>query len=111
MQGLGGLLPIIIMFVIFYFLLIRPQQKRNKERNAMLAAIKKGDRVVTIGGMHGTIQDITDDTLILKVSHNVHMTFDRGAVNSVSVVSPTKEVEGTKNSKEELAAPAEETKS
>ncbi|AKF94970.1 preprotein translocase subunit YajC [Brevibacillus laterosporus] len=108
MQGLGGLLPIIIMFVIFYFLLIRPQQKRNKERNAMLAAMKKGDRVVTIGGLHGTIQDITDDTLILKVSHNVHMTFDRGAVNSVTVPSPTKEVAETK--KEELEAPAEDTK-
>ncbi|MFB0830796.1 preprotein translocase subunit YajC [Brevibacillus laterosporus] len=108
MQGLGGLLPIIIMFVIFYFLLIRPQQKRNKERNSMLAAMKKGDRVVTIGGLHGTIQDITDDTLILKVSHNVHMTFDRGAVNAVSVSSPTKEVAETK--KEELEAPAEDAK-
>lgn len=89
MEQFAGLLPIIIMFVIFYFLLIRPQQKRNKQRNAMLGALKKGDRVVTIGGMHGTIQDMTDDTMILKVAHNAHITFDRGAVNTVLSSEPT----------------------
>ncbi|WP_232695563.1 preprotein translocase subunit YajC [Brevibacillus daliensis] len=89
MQEFAGLLPIIIMFVIFYFLLIRPQQKRNKQRNAMLGALKKGDRVVTIGGMHGTVQDLTDDTMILKVAHNAHITFDRGSVNSILASEPT----------------------
>ncbi|MBO8163861.1 MAG: preprotein translocase subunit YajC [Brevibacillus sp.] len=83
MQGWEGLLPIIIMFVIFYFLLIRPQQKRNRERNAMLAALKKGDKVITIGGIHGTIQDLDDSTVTLRIAHNVNVTFDRGAVNSV----------------------------
>jgi preprotein translocase subunit YajC len=83
MQGLQNFLPIIIMFAIFYFLLIRPQQKRAKQRNAMLAALKKGDKVVTIGGMHGTIQDLTDDTVTLRIAHNVNVTFDRGAVNTV----------------------------
>lgn len=83
MEGLQQFLPLIIMFVIFYFLLIRPQQKRQKQRNAMLASIKKGDKVVTIGGVHGTIQDISDDTVTLRIAHNVHVTFDRGAVNNV----------------------------
>jgi preprotein translocase subunit YajC len=83
MQQLQSFLPIIIMFVIFYFLLIRPQQKRQKQRNAMLAALKKGDKVVTIGGMHGTIQDLSDDTVTLRIAHNVHVTFDRGAINNV----------------------------
>ncbi len=87
MQGLESFLPLIIMFAIFYFLLIRPQQKRNKQRNAMLAALKKGDKVVTIGGVHGTIQDISDDTVVLRIAHNVNVTFDRGAVNTVTAVS------------------------
>lgn len=83
MEGLTQFLPIIIMFAIFYFLLIRPQQKKAKQRNAMLAAIKKGDKIVTIGGVHGTIQDLTDDTITLRIAHNVNVTFDRGAINSV----------------------------
>ncbi|MFG0216546.1 preprotein translocase subunit YajC [Brevibacillus porteri] len=83
MDGLTQFLPIIIMFAIFYFLLIRPQQKKAKQRNAMLAAIKKGDKIVTIGGVHGTIQDLSDDTVTLRIAHNVNVTFDRGAINSV----------------------------
>jgi len=89
MQGLQQFLPIIIMFAIFYFLLIRPQQKRTKQRNAMLAALKKGDKVITIGGVHGTINDLTDDTVTLRIAHNVHVTFDRAAVNSVVTSSHT----------------------
>lgn len=80
---LQGFLPIIIMFVIFYFLLIRPQQKRNKQRNLMLASLKRGDKIVTIGGLHGTITDLTDDTVTLRIAHNVNVTFDRAAVNTV----------------------------
>ncbi len=86
-QGLQGILPIIIMFAIFYFLLIRPQQKRTKQRNAMLSAIKKGDKVITIGGVHGTIQELTDQTVTLRIAHNVNVTFDRGAINSVTAQS------------------------
>lgn len=98
MQGLQQFLPIIIMFAIFYFLLIRPQQKRTKQRNAMLAGVKKGDKVVTIGGVHGTIQELTDDTVTLRIAHNVNATFDRGAINAIASTSdvsvpaePTKE--------------------
>ncbi|MED1946213.1 MULTISPECIES: preprotein translocase subunit YajC [Brevibacillus] len=83
MDGLTQFLPIIIMFAIFYFLLIRPQQKKAKQRNAMLAALKKGDKIVTIGGVHGTIQDLSDDTITLRIAHNVNVTFDRGAINNV----------------------------
>ena len=87
MGNLQSFLPLIIMVAIFYFLLIRPQQKRTKQRNAMLGALKKGDKVVTIGGMHGTVQDMTDDQVTLRVAHNVNITFDRGAVNSVTSAS------------------------
>ena len=60
-------LPLIVMFVIFYFLLIQPQQKRQKELNQMIQELKKGDRIVTSGGIIGTIAGIQNDYVILKV--------------------------------------------
>lgn len=84
---LSLLLPFILMFVVFYFLLIRPQQKRNKVRTQMLNALQKGDKIVTIGGLHGTIESITDDIVVLKVGDGTRLTFDRSAVNNV-VSSP-----------------------
>jgi preprotein translocase subunit YajC len=77
------LVPFVLMFAVLYFLLIRPQQKRQKQRNAMLNALKKGDKVVTIGGLHGKIVEITDDTVVLLVNDATKMTFDRSAVNNV----------------------------
>jgi preprotein translocase subunit YajC len=76
--------PFLLMFAVFYFLLIRPQQKKQKTRVAMLNSLKKGDKVVTIGGLHGTIMEITDDIVVLKVNDASKMTFDRSAVNSVT---------------------------
>ncbi|WP_310552011.1 preprotein translocase subunit YajC [Paenibacillus glufosinatiresistens] len=77
----GLILPFVLMFVVFYFLLIRPQQKKTKNRNAMLKALSKGDKVVTIGGLHGTIVEITDDIVILKVNDVTKLTFDRGSIS------------------------------
>lgn len=84
--GMGALLqysPLILMFLVLYFLLIRPNQKRQKARNEMLNKLQKGDKVVTIGGLHGTILEITDDYVVLRVNDTTKMTFDRSAVNSV----------------------------
>jgi preprotein translocase subunit YajC len=78
-----NLLPLILMFAIFYFLLIRPQQKRAKARNSMLQALKKGDKVITIGGLHGTIDQITDDQAVLKVNESLKLTFERSSINAV----------------------------
>ena len=75
--------PLVLMFVVLYFLLIRPQQKRQKARNMMLGNLKKGDKVVTIGGLHGTILEITDDTVILRVNDVTKLTFERSAINTV----------------------------
>lgn len=80
---MGLLLPFILMFAVFYFLLIRPQQKKTKARNLMLSKVAKGDKVVTIGGVHGTIVEITDDIVVLKVNDATKMTFDRSAVNAI----------------------------
>jgi preprotein translocase subunit YajC len=81
---LGMIWPLILMFAVFYVLLIRPQQKRSKSRTSMLSTVKKGDKVVTIGGLHGTVMEITSDTMILRVNDATKMTFDRSAINSVT---------------------------
>ncbi|SEA94754.1 preprotein translocase subunit YajC [Thalassobacillus cyri] len=83
MDGILGLLPIILMFVIFYFLLIRPQQKKQKQVQQMQADLQKGNRIITIGGLHGTIHAIDEGTVVLTVNDGTKMTFDRSAVREV----------------------------
>ncbi|ANF98039.1 preprotein translocase subunit YajC [Paenibacillus bovis] len=78
---LGAIVPFVLMFVVFYFLLIRPQQKKQKQRNMMLNTLGKGDKVVTIGGLHGTITEITDDIVVLRVNDVTKLTFDRSAIS------------------------------
>jgi preprotein translocase subunit YajC len=75
--------PFIAIIAIFYFLIIRPQSKKQKDTQRMLDALKKGDRVVTIGGIHGVIQTVRDHSVILKVDDNVKLEFNRSAVSSV----------------------------
>ncbi|WNF37602.1 preprotein translocase subunit YajC [Bacillaceae bacterium IKA-2] len=77
------ILPLLFMFAIFYFLLIRPQQKRQKKVKEMIESIQKGDKVITIGGLHGTIDALDEDKVILLVSDNKKLTFDRNAVREV----------------------------
>ena len=83
MEQYSGFISIALMFAIFYFFLIRPQQKRQKERNAMLGALKKGDKIVTLGGMHGSIVELDDDTAVLRVAENIKVTFERSAISHV----------------------------
>jgi preprotein translocase subunit YajC len=82
---LGAMTPFLIIFVIFYFLIIAPQRKQTKETEKMLAALKRGDRVVTSGGIHGTIVDLreADKTASLEVAPGVRMTVSRSAIASV----------------------------
>lgn len=80
---LGTLLPLILMFAIFWFLLIRPQQKRQKAIREMHANLQKGDKIITIGGLHGTIDAIDEDIIVLLVTDNKKLTFDRNAVREV----------------------------
>ncbi|MYL19893.1 preprotein translocase subunit YajC [Halobacillus litoralis] len=80
METLVGLLPIILMFVIFYFLLIRPQQKKQKQVQQMQSDLQKGDKIITIGGMHGTIHAIDEGTLIISVQDGTQMKFDRSSI-------------------------------
>lgn len=78
--GLAGFLPIIILFAIFYFLLIRPQQKKAKEHREMISNLKKGNRIVTSGGIYGTIVSIDDTTIGLEIAEKVKIKLSRGNV-------------------------------
>jgi preprotein translocase subunit YajC len=71
------------IFAIFYFLLIRPQQRQKRDREQMLSAIKKGDRVVTSSGMHGTVMGLNEHTVTLRVADQVKLEFDRSAVGRI----------------------------
>jgi preprotein translocase subunit YajC len=72
-----------LVIAIFYFLIIRPQNKRQKETKRMLEALKKGDRVVTIGGIRGLVQSVKDDTVVIKVDDQVKLEFSKSAVSNV----------------------------
>ena len=71
------------IILIFYFMIIRPQQKRQKERQRMLDNMKKGDRVVTAGGIYGTIEGIEDRSVLVKIADNVKVKVDRGSISAV----------------------------
>jgi preprotein translocase subunit YajC len=79
--------PLIFIFVIFYFLLIRPQQKKAKEHAKLIDAIKTGDQVVTNAGIHGTVTNVKEKTFIIKIADNVKVEFDRAAVAAVEKTS------------------------
>ncbi len=75
--------PIILIFVIMYFLLIRPQQKKAKEHEQLLSKTKAGDRIVTTGGIYGTVTSVTDRTFMVKIADNVVVELSRAAVATV----------------------------
>ena len=80
---LGGLLPLVLIFVVFYFLLIRPQSKRAKEHKAMVEALSKGDEVVTAGGILGKITDVGDQFVTIEVASGVSLKVQRHTVGAV----------------------------
>jgi len=85
--GGGSLVSTVIMFgaifLIFYFMIIRPQQKRAKEREKMLSNVEKGDKVVTSGGLHGVVAGIEEKTVLLAISDNVKVKVERSAITAV----------------------------
>jgi len=87
-QGLGSFLPLILMFVVFYFLLIWPQQKKAKTHRQVLSTLKKGDEVVTSGGLYGTITGLTDTVVTLEIAEKVRIKVARNSIAGV-VRTPT----------------------
>ena len=89
-EMISMLLPLVLMFAIFYFMLIRPQKKKDKKVKEMLAALKPGDRICTIGGIYGTIVRIKDDVLTIEVGdQKTQMMIARWAVRNVEQLSVT----------------------
>jgi len=84
MGGMGSLLPMmLVMFAVIYFLMIRPEQKKQKQRAAMIQAIKKGDRVLTSAGILGTVGSVKDNTIMVKIAENTVVEFTKSAVTTV----------------------------
>ena len=81
--GGGSGRPIVLIFVIFYFLLIRPQQKKQKTHQKMLEAIQKGDRVLTSGGVYGTVVGVKENVVVLKIAENVKVEFAKSAISHI----------------------------
>lgn len=100
--GMGvSLITFVLIILIFYFLMIRPQKKRDKEIKAMLDAMKKGDKVVTIGGIHGTVIGLKKDTVVVKVDDNTRIEFNRGAISQViNPAAEKKEADAKKDGKD-----------
>ena len=80
--GLTALLPLLLMFGIFYFLLIRPQQKKSKDRRAMLASVQKGDTIITQGGIQGKVTGVTDHYLTVEIAEKVRVKVARGYISA-----------------------------
>ncbi len=78
---MASLVPLLLMFVIFYFLLIRPQQKQARKHQDFIRNLKPGDRVVTSGGMHGIVRGLTDTTVTLEIADNVRIKVTRSSVS------------------------------
>ena len=78
-----NIIPLVFMFAIFYFLLIRPQQKKAKEHRALLESLKKGDKVVTAGGLHGKVTALDDKIVTLEIASGVNVKFNKGCIASV----------------------------
>ncbi len=99
-SGFEALLPLVLIFVVFYFLLIRPQQKKQKQHKEMLTAIRRGDRVVTGGGIVGTVTKVVDDKeLAVEITDGVKVRVQRALV--ASVISKTEPVQGAKKGRAE----------
>ena len=82
--GLMGLLPLVLMFAIFYFLLIRPQQKKARQHKDMLSNLKRGDSIITTGGIYGRIADINDSVMTVEVADKVRIKVGKGFVHGLA---------------------------
>ena len=75
-----SLLPLFLILVVFYFFFIRPQTKKNKDLKKFREALKKGDKVITIGGMHGKVTEVKEKTVVVEVSNQLKLTFEKSAI-------------------------------
>jgi len=89
MESLTGLLPLVLMFAVMWFFLIRPAQKRQKTTAQMQNSLKRGDQVVTVGGLHGSIDAVDDKTVTIKCLDGTTLRFERAAIGRVEAEGPS----------------------
>ncbi|MDR2394900.1 MAG: preprotein translocase subunit YajC [Treponema sp.] len=106
---ISTLVPFAMIIAIFYFLIIRPQNKKQKETQRMLNALKKGDKITTIGGIHGVIQNVKDHSVIVKVDDDTKIEFSRSAIAGIEASAKEEKVEKLEEKKEEGAEKNGET--
>jgi preprotein translocase subunit YajC len=82
-----SLLPLILIFAIFYFLLIRPQQKKAKEHRNMIDNLKRGDKVIAAGGEYGIVESVSDKTIVLKIADNVKVKYGKGYIAAIRTIA------------------------
>jgi len=104
-QMISTLVTFGLVFVVFYFLIIRPQNKKQKDMKKMIEAVKKGDKIVTIGGIHGVVAAVKETTVMVKVDDGTRIEFSKSAIASVS---PAKVEEKASEPVEEAAEKAED---
>ncbi|MBL8860291.1 MAG: preprotein translocase subunit YajC [Planctomycetes bacterium] len=92
-SSFGGIIPIVACFAVFWFIILRPEQKARKKRAAMLAQIKKGDDVMTTGGLFGTVVQVQDDRITLQVAEGTRLRFARSAIQQIESESSDKAIE------------------
>lgn len=80
---LAMFLPLILIFIVFYFFIIRPQKKKEDSRKSMIEAVKKNDRIITIGGIHGTVTQVDETSVLVQVDNNVKLRIEKSALSSV----------------------------
>jgi len=107
MQMISTLVTFGLIFVIMYFLIIRPQNKKQKETQKMIEAVKKGDKVVTIGGVHGVVSSVKEGVVVVKVDDDCKIEFSKSAIAAVTAKSEAVEAPADKSANEK---PAEEKK-
>lgn len=83
-SSFSGLIMLLLVFVVMYFFMIRPQLKKQKEAQKFRNELKKGDKVITIGGLHGKIVEVTDTTVTLEADKDIHLTFEKSAIANLS---------------------------
>lgn len=80
----GMLVPLVLIFIVFYLFIIRPQKKREDKRKAMIAAVRKDDKVVTAGGIHGIVTKVDDSSVLMEVASNVKLRIEKSAIANVT---------------------------
>ena len=96
-MSLTAIMPFILIFVLFYFLIIRPQTKQNRERKEMLNSVKRGDKVLTTGGIYGRVINVNDDEVTVEIAKGINVQMIRSGISSVE--NPEKEVSKAKGGK------------